>query len=477
MSGEKRTPLRIAQDDIRMLERQMRRMRDNHADALREARKSSEEEINKLRRRNEEKENAMNQRMNNMSADFRQMRLRHDEEMKKQSREFYDAQQRQSKEFNRTQRAVYNQLSQSIQETNQYVDSIRRSHEQQLRQMKSQLNTLMSRQMQNQQSAHQLINDLKCEIAIAQSMPYQKFQPQGMRQILSHIQGITQLPAESQMSIAHTAIKDLLILEEQIEAARLRYEATHLQIIQAIDTLLNDIRENQRNLYMEGDEGRDSQPIDIDFWTEGQYSALESMLVNLRANLTDSFQEPAFTQEALEEVGNIVEEMEKQQEALVHEAVAKANSSGMRASIAEKIAEILHDSHCYEVVDYGYEQQDQRKSFLAKLHSTDNDSDIVVLIYPESANEQQLILKTKTNGYISEKDLYTRASEINNELKAAGIQINDAPCEVNPGNEHSLDGLYDIAAILHEQGEGLPQQVIRNAGLGKEQENNRQMFN
>lgn len=475
MSGEKRSPLEIARQDIRMLERQVKRMQDNHADALRQARRNNEEEINKLRRRNEEKENAMNQRMSNMSSDFRQMRVRHDEEMRKQSREFYDAQQRQSREFNQVQRAVYNQLSQSIQETNQYVDSIRRSHEQQLNQMKSQLNTLMSRQVQNQQSANQLINDLKCEFAIARSMPYQKFQPQGMRQIMSHIQGIEQLPPESQMSIAHTAIKDLLLLEEQIEAGRLYYEATHLQIIQTIDTLLNDIHINQRNLFLEGEEGQGSTPVDIDFWTEGQYSALESMLVNLRANLIDNFSEPSFTQSTLEEVGTIVESIEKQQEAFVKEAIEKANSSAMRAAIAEKIAEVLHDSHCYEIVDYGYEQQDQRKSFLVKLHSSDNDSDIVVLIYPESASKQQLILKTKTNGYISERDLYTRASEINQELKAVGIQINSAPCEVNPGNEHSLDELYDIAAILHENGKGLPQQVIQNAGLIKEQENSRQM--
>lgn len=476
MSGEKRTPLEIARQDIKMLEHQMKKMRDNHADSVRQARKSSEEEINRLRRRNEEKEAAMSRRIGGMSSDIQQMRVRHGEELKKQSHEFYEAQQRQSKEMMQVQRTVYNQLSQLIDETNRYVETVRRSHEQQLGEVKNQMNQLLMRQRQSSMAAHQLLHDLQCEIEIAQSMPYQKFQPQKMKQILAHVQGITALPPESQMGIAHTAIKDLLILEEEIEADRLYYEAIHLQLLQTIDTLLNDIRENRRNLYQEDDQGRDTTRIDVDFWTEGRYSELESTLVNMRANLVDGFADLNFSKEVLGEVCAMVIEMEEQQQTLVREAVEKANSSAMRAAIAEKIAEVLHDSHCYEVVDYGYEKQDQRKSFLAKLHNTDNDSDIVVLIYPESATKQQLILKTKTNGYISENDLYVRASEINSELKAAGIQINASPCEVNPGNEHSLDGLYDIAAILHERGEGIPSQVIRNAGLTSQEQVQQQQY-
>lgn len=476
MSGEKRTPLEIAQQDIRMMDRQMKRMRDNHTDSMRQARKNSEEEINRLKRKTEEKEVAMNRRIGGMSTEIQQMRTRHGEELKKQSREFYEAQRRQSNELMQVQRGVYNQLSQSINNTNQYVESIRRSHEQQLGQVKNQLNQLMTLQRQNCLSAGQLLNDLNCEIEIAKSMPYLKFRPQQMKQILSHVQGITHLPAESQMGIAHTALKDLLILEEEIETERLHYEATHLQMLQTIDTLLGDIRENRRNLYMEDEQGRETTHIDIDFWTEGRYSELESMLINIRANLVDGFSDPNFTKEVLKEVCEMIVQLEEDQQRLIREAVEKANSSAMRAAIAEKIAEVLHDSHCYEVVDYGYEKQDQRRSFLAKLHNPDNNSDIVVLIYPESSSKQQLLLKTKTNGYISEKDLYVRASEINRELQAAGILIQANPCEVNPDDEHSLDELYDIAAILQERGEGIPSQVIQNAGLASSEQTHQRNF-
>lgn len=465
MSGEKRTPIEIARDDIRDLRRQISTMNNNHADSIREARRRNEDEINKLRRRNEERESAMNGRISSMSTDMRQMRIRHDEAIKKQASDFYVAQQQQSKEFMQVQRATYNQLSQSIQETNQYVESIRRLHEQQLGQIRNQVNSMLARQQHTQQQAAQLLNDLQCEIAMVQAMPYKKFGLKQMNQILSHVQGLNALPPESQMGIAHTAIRDLIVLEEEIEAERFRYEAIHLQILQSIDTLLNDIHSNRRSLHLSDD---DAAPLDVDFWADNGYSDLESSLINIRANLVDNYHNPEFDTDTLLEVAQMVEDMEKQQEELVYAAVERANSSAMRASIAEKVAEVLHDSHCYEVVDYGYEKQDQRKSFLVKLRNPDNNSEVVVLIYPESSTRQQLILKTKTNGYISEIDLYTRAVEINAELKAAGIQINADPCEVTAGNEHSLDELYDIAAILHENGEGIPQQVLQNAQLTEE---------
>ncbi len=459
MSGEKRTPIEIARDDIRDLRRQVSTMRSNHAESLRRARRQNEEEINRLRRRTEERENAMNQRVGQMSTDMRQMRVHHDAEIKKQAGEFYAAQQRQSQEFMQVQRATYNQLSQSIQETNQYVESIRRSHEQQLGQIRNQVNSILARQQQTQQQAAQLLNDLQCEVAIVQAMPYKKFRPQQINQILSRIQGLNNLPPESQMGIAHTAIRDLIVLEEEIETERFRYEAIHLQVLHSIDTLLSDIHANKRSLRLSDE---DPEVLDVDFWTDNGYSELESSLINIRANLVDNYANPEFDTDTLIEVAQMVEEMEQRQEALIYEAVEKANSSAMRAAIAEKIAEVLHDSHCYEVVDYGYEKQDLRKSYLAKLRNPDNGSEVVVLIYPESTTSQQLILKTKTNGYISEIDLYTRAVEINRELKAAGIQVNADPREVSPGNEHSLDGLYDIAAILRENGEGIPQQVLQN---------------
>lgn len=465
MSGEKRTPLEIAQQDIRMLERQMATMRSNHKNALRQSRLECEAEIKRISRINREREETMNKHINAMSSEIRQTRKLHQQEMQKQAQEFVRMQQQQAESFETAQRAIYTQLSQSIAETNQYVEKIRQSHAQQIGQLRNNMNRLILNQNRNNQQAGILLKNLNCEIEVIRTMPYQKFYPEKMRQILSHIQGIQHYPSETQISIAHTAIKDLLFLEEEIENARIRYESVHLQLLQTIDYILAEIKHNRSNLFFEDTNGNKGEQIDIDFWTNGKYSELETLLTNLRTNIKEGYSDPDLNLDILEETSKMVEDMQEKQNLLVKEAIEKGNASAMRAAIAEKIAQVLQTTHCYEIEDYGYEQQDPRKSFLVKMHNKNNDSDIIVLVYPEDTRKQQLILKTKSNGYISERDLYTRATEINNELKAVGIEIKEQPSEVNPENDHSLDGLYDIAAILKEKGNGIPKNILTNAGL------------
>lgn len=465
MSGEKRTPLEIAQQDIRILEKQMATMRSNQKIALQKAKVDCEAEIQRISRINRDREEAMNKRINAMSSEIRQARRLHQAEMQQQAQEFVRMQKKQAESFETTQRAIYSQLSQSIAETNQHVEEIRQSHARQIGQLRNNVNRLLINQNRNNQQAETLLRDLYNEIEIARTMPYQKFYPDKMKKILSQVQDIQAYPPETQLSLAHTAIKDLLFLEEEIENARIRYEAVHLQLLQTINYVLEEIKHSRSNLYFEDADGNKGERIDIDFWTNGQYLELETLLNNLYTNIKDGYRDSDFNLEVLEETYDMVRKMQEKQQALVKEAIEKGNASAMRASIAEKIAQILQISHCYEVEDYGYEQQDPRKSFLVKMHNRNNDSDIVVLIYPESTQKQQLILKTKSNGYIAERDLYARATEINNELRAVGIEIKEQPCEVNPDNEHSLDGLYDIAAILKEKGNGIPTNILTNAGL------------
>lgn len=465
MSGEKRTSIEIAQHDIRLLERQMATIRSNQTNALRKSKQSCEAEINRLNKINQEREKTINRHINAMSYNIQQVRKMHQEELQRQAKEFTQMQKQQAESFELTQRAVYDQLTQSILETNQYVEQIRQAHARQIGLLRNNVNRLLISQRYTHEQARILLSDLANEIEIAHAMPYQKFYPNKMKEILSHVQGIQTYPAETQIGLAHTGIRDLLLLEEKVEYARIQYEAIHLQLLQTIDTILGEIRHNRSNLFFEDLDGNRGELIDIDFWTNGKYKELEILLNNLRTNIAEGYDDPGFNQQVLIETYDMVNKMSEKQSLLVKEAIEEGNASAIRVSIAEKIAQILQTSHCYEIEDYGYEQQDPRKSFLVKMHNQNNNSDIIILIYPESIQKQQLILKTKSNRYISEHDLYLRATEINEELKAAGITIKEQPCEVTPGNEHSLDGLYDITAILKEHGNGIPKTILNQAGL------------
>lgn len=465
MSGEKRTPLQIAQQDIRVLQRQIASMRTNQQQALRMSKQQNEMEINRLRRIHQEQERLMTERINGMSAEMRRVRQMHQKEMERQAHAFEEAQRQQANQFERSQRALYNQLSKSIEETHQYIESVRRDHAQQIGQLRHDLQSVMARQQNIQEKATTLVNDLAKELEVVSAMPYKKFAAERITEIFSHVKTLRSLPPESQISIAHTAIHDLLLAEEQIEQARGQYEMLHLQVVQSIDALLAEISYNRSNLFFEDAEGNKGELIDIDFWADNQYAELETLLQNIRSNVIDEYSDPDFKQQDLNQTFELVQQLHDKHQQIVKEAIERGNSSAMRASIAEKIAQTLQVSHCYQVVDYGYEQQDPRKSFLVKMRNLNNHSDIVVWIYPESAQKQQLILKTRSDAFISERDLYERAAEINEELRQVGIQIDGAAEEVNPGDEHSLDELYDIAAILQEKGNGVPKSVLKKAGL------------
>jgi hypothetical protein len=432
MSGEKRTLAEINRDNIRAMERQMQQIRQNHECAMRDAESRNQRNIQQLNKKREEQERRFQDKINQLNS----------------------------------------MTGVAIRETNERLEYFRKRQQEQLNQMQSSVSGLVADKKQQQQLADQMIETMNEEIALIQELPFQKYAATEMNQILNRINSV---PADNsaRITIAHTAIRDLLALESTIEERRLDYEQIHLSTLHAAESLLQLMHNNRKDLYFMDaqekefvDENGNKVLVELDFWTEGEYSNLQQRVEAIRREVEENLDTPGFTTDHLKELLAEIDQLNQRQAELVMEAIEKGNSAQIRGEMGDLVMEALEENN-YIVEECGYEKGDQRKSVLVKMRHAHNDSEVVVLIYPESINAHQVIVKSLPGkgGYVDEQLAGIRARMINQALRENSIHIAKECEEIQPGNSHTLDDLYDVEAILNEKGEGIPQSVLTNAGL------------
>jgi hypothetical protein len=266
--------------------------------------------------------------------------------------------------------------------------------------------------------------------AIAGTLPHERFAPGrlaalGKRLALAE-DNIAQGHGEAALAQAQDLYLQLGELRVEVELKNAEWLAARLTGISAVTALTEQIRYNTRLDVT--DEGVTAE-LDVDFWSDGELSAISAEADALAARVNDEADPPA-----LDELRAIAEHdvaaLNERLTETVTTARARQLASQIRVNLAEMVVGVLEQTTGYAWDgEATYAGEDQRGAFYSKLRHPD-DSEIVVEVAPDDDGKSCVlrILSFET-GLPDDSERVRRAHAIADSLREQGLQTGDPSAE------------------------------------------------
>lgn len=462
MSGEKRTPIQILQEDMRATRRQLysiQKQRERLQQDLKQVRKEGQKEVKALKRQFEARSEKQEKAVQNLKSELKDMAVKHNQQLNEQ----------------RT--AMLGSIGESEERTDEKIENLRAWTKDRLREQKREYRAiaqqqqkeinLLKRDIENinkrednrEQRARDYIVDLEILInAAEENLPDEarynvsKRIERIQRQVEAAKHQLVEDSPQATIATVQAAHFELMDLEDEILRQEAEFEMTYRTVADSIGGLFTSVR-NNRNIKLE--EAAPEQ--EADYWTDGQYQNLEQEIEEIRSYIKNH--KPELTIEELNDYLDQLEELNEQQEKLIEESVERIISSQMRAEMGDAVINTLRDQG-YRIKndECGYAEEDQRGAYLIKMSNVAG-TEVVTIISPDEETHRN-ILSINTYGaeVYDEKVTQSRNLDIRKALKEAGIQLGETEC-----NETGIEELYDVENLIRQGGKKLPRKVLKAA--------------
>lgn len=353
---------------------------------------------------------------------------------------------------------AFNDVNQSIQslaeETQQSLDDIRDDIDI--------IFNAIDEAHEKRMELHKAYND---QLSIVQMKNCEKFAPGKLQTIQAKLNGVDALPDAGACAVLNTAFNELLIMDRDIEQARMEYEAKHLITLKSIDEVILTMDGNKNipftidNEVIEDADGN-AVLVDVDFWSESKFMPLVEELKGIKETVLKGFDNPNYKTVELDKALARCIEINEEQKALVMNAIETCNASQRRLEMADCIADYLFATRRFRVIKQGFEVNDARKAYILTLY--DGVSKLVVVLNPLSNGQDKIVIGTgETN--LSVKELNQQGMEVNETLKNyMEIQTTEQACHIsNQEMENAFKAIYNMDFVEKE----IPAQLKQAAKL------------
>lgn len=481
------TPQRVITPE----ERQMQQINAIVNSAMQAAQARQQQEIANLQKKHETERKKLEKKLNSLNSQFRDNIVQHQQRLI-QMQQQYDTQLSQAvanaerlrnQDRIRLERDLHNAIDSvnatienlctstqhALDATNREIENLRVSTNHSLHEQQVQINNIVSEVHNDKAKAastrHVLEDACNEQLSIVRSKNYQKYAPNQLDAITARVEGMA-LPDESACAVLHSAYIDLLTLDANIEQARMAYEAKHIITLKAAEEVLIKMNENRNGIVVtdgENNELIDAETgevvkIELDFWTEGEYSKLERRLKSIKDNIINGLDNPQYTMDDLGVALNEIETIDQLQTEMVIESIQRGKASQIRANMGDIIEEYLGNQR-YRVLSSDYENHDQRNAYIIKL--TDGNSKIVFIINPEN-NEDNSIVSRIIDSDLPEPQKVALNQDVVHILEDAGLITSNGGCR---RHDHCSDvawnQIYDFDVVNQE----IPSEMKLRAGL------------
>lgn len=482
-----RTPQRVITPE----ERQRQQMNAIVNAAIREAQARQKQEIANLQKKHEAERQQLEQRLNSLNSQFRANIVQHQQRLMQMQQQYETklaqaiANAERMREQDRlriegklhdaidTVNATIESLRASTQRaldaTNINLDNLRVATNHALHEQQVQIDNIVAEVHNDKAKAasirHALEEAYKEQLSIVLGKNYQKYAPNQLEAINARVERMV-LPDESACAVLHSAYTDLLTLDANIEQARMAYEAKHILTLKAAEEVLIKMNKNRNGIAVTDGENNELineetgeiVRIELDFWTEGEYSKLEKRLEVIRDSIINGLDDPQYTIADLDATLREIESIDRRQNEMVIGSIQRGKASQIRANMGDLIEEHLRGQR-YTVVSSDYENQDPRNAYIIKL--TDGNSKIVFVINPEN-DEDNSVVSRIIDSDLPEPQKIALNQDVVHILEEAGLVTSNGGCRRHDYcSDSAWEEIYDLDVVNQD----IPSGTKQKAGL------------
>jgi hypothetical protein len=285
--------------------------------------------------------------------------------------------------------------------------------------------------------------------AIAASLPHERFAPGRLGRLTDRLalaeSSVAAGTGEAALAQAQELYLSLGELRAEIELKDAEWRAAHQTAVAAVTALAEQISYNSM-IPVTDEESGVSAELDVDYWSDGELSAIRKEADQLTARVNQEADPPT-----LAELRDISERsvvaLDDRLSATVAVARARQWASQVRVNMAETVVDVLESISGYVWDgDATFAGDDQREAFYSKLTHPDQ-SEIVVEVAPDEDGKSCVVrVMSYETGNPDEAQRVARVHAVADSLREQGLSGTPAPEADEPD-----PGLRDFARIRQRQ--------------------------
>lgn len=259
--------------------------------------------------------------------------------------------------------------------------------------------------------------------AIAASLPHERFAPGGLARLTDRLALAEASAAAGTGEAALAQAQELYLrlgeLRAEVELKDAEWRAAHLTAVAAVTALAEQISYNSMITVADEESGASAE-LDVDYWSDGELSAIKKAADELAARVNDEADPPT-----LAELRDISERSVAALDDRLSDVVATARTrqwaSQVRVNLAEMVVDVLEPATGYTFNGATFAADDQREAFYTKLRHAD-ESEIVVEVAPDEEGKSCVIrVMSYEIGTPDESQRVARVHAVADSLREQGL--------------------------------------------------------
>lgn len=330
----------------------------------------------------------------------------------------------------------------ALQETTRYFQEVIQTEQlkaqQRFNSLLQQVTSIARNEENKESSAREWIESCtQLSDFIKERYNHHKFYPKEFDNILQRlnlaIRNLNQGLVDSGLQFAQEAFLRFSELRASLEEKTSTWQAMYQVLSDEVNSLFQEVA-NTPVISAIGIEGEDlNVDINLDYWTNGKYKALQKSLGKLVSMLDRHRDDIGF-----EDFDKLSTETIPTLRNLFSEIILEARQNALNAQIKINVAYLTMkalEKHGFSLKQTQYENGDMRNTFAAELCDEDG-SNIIVRVTPNKvSHSSRLSIDTIDDTIHTEDEFMQRWMEINHSLEEAGVQVGQvqvAPHDRNP---------------------------------------------
>jgi hypothetical protein len=259
--------------------------------------------------------------------------------------------------------------------------------------------------------------------AIAATLPHERFAAGQLARLADRLAlaDASAAAGTGEAALAQAQEVDLSLreLRANVELRDAEWRAAHLTAIAAVTALAEQISYNSM-IIVTDDESGASAELDVDYWSDGQLSAIRREAEALESRVRDEAN-PA----TIDELRDISERSVAALDGRLSDVVTAARTaqwaSQVRVNMAEMVVDVLEPLTGYEFDAATFAGDDQREAFYSKLRHPD-ESEIVIEVAPDEDGKSCVIrVMSYETGHTDESQRVARVHAVADSLREQGL--------------------------------------------------------
>lgn len=246
---------------------------------------------------------------------------------------------------------------------------------------------------------------------------------EGLRHTIEELDS-REIADAAKQGLALICITNARTLQKKVERKKADFEILYIAAMHQAEELKRCFDSWGNDTYF--DEEKQNK-MDMDYWSRGEWSGVYDHMMQLYERVRTSDTAVGYSIEDLKsDIENMIE-LQKAGEEVVRHAMGLSYQSEMAQAMGQIIASIMSEMFYFRAEFMGYNNDDDRESYVVQMYSHTYDIKIQFVITPMSEKSVGCIYHASTGKYIREEFLEEIMKHIVSELRYNDVTMLESP--------------------------------------------------